>query len=679
MAYEKNVSVLQNNNLSLSGSVVTVTGSLYGSFMSGTVSEFTTVTASNLVAGGVKYPTADGTSGQILVTDGAGELNFQDIDVTIRVKNLEATQIDKGTPLYVTASGTGGNIAGVYRADAGNTNRMPAACVAGEDISAGAEGVAYLSGFIGGVDTSTFVSGDEIYVAVGGGYTNVRPTGSAKVQPLGYVEKSDANGSGVIQGPGHFWELPNITAGHFWVGASNGVPTTVASSSFAKLADDNIFTGTNTFQDITADTITAREYHTELVSASIIYQSGSTKFGDDVNDTHQFTGSISMVSGNLTVGAPDENINRRITIHGSSAANKLCFLENDGGGLIVGHAIANQQLKLGQSTQNWQYVNHYASTGHRFYIGTSEKVSIDSSGNVGIGISTPSSYSTGATKLVISDTSGDTGMTIHSNPANKGLIYFADGTGTGVVSRQGQIVYNHSTNKMSFATSGSERVWIDEDGNVGINSTTPEYPLHVVGTSNAQALIQNTSTAAGSDATLLFNRSGQTIAIGIDQTDNSFRIADNNVLGVNDRFVIDTSGQVGIGTTSPNAKLDVNGNAVVSGSLTVTGTVTELSTKRIKKNIRSMKSQLDTISKLNPVTYYRRDTEEKTKEYGFISEEVKEVYPEFVKNEGVNYSKMVSVLVSAVKELKDKVEEQQKEIEELKKGSSSNKIVTLGS
>ena len=305
MAYEKNVSVLQNNNLSLSGSVVTVTGSLYGSFMSGTVSEFTTVTASNLVAGGVKYPTTDGTDGQILVTDGAGELSFQDIDVTIRVKNLEATQIDKGTPLYVTASGTGGNIAGVYRADAGNTNRMPAACVAGEDISAGAEGVAYLSGFISGVNTSTFASGDEIYVAVGGGYTNVRPTGSAKVQPLGYVEKSDANGSGVIQGPGHFWELPNITAGHFWVGASNGVPTTVASSSFAKLADDNVFTGTNTFQDITADTITAREYHTELVSASIIYQSGSTKFGDTPTgvseDTHQFSGSLYITGSTVTL------------------------------------------------------------------------------------------------------------------------------------------------------------------------------------------------------------------------------------------------------------------------------------------------------------------------------------------------------------------------------------------
>jgi hypothetical protein len=36
----------------------------------------------------------------------------------------------------------------------------------------------------------------------------------------------------------------------------------------------------------------ANEYHTTIVSASIIYSSGSTKFGDDASDEHQFTGSI---------------------------------------------------------------------------------------------------------------------------------------------------------------------------------------------------------------------------------------------------------------------------------------------------------------------------------------------------------------------------------------------------
>ena len=45
--------------------------------------------------------------------------------------------------------------------------------------------------------------------------------------------------------------------------------------------------------------LTVQEFHTQLVSASIIYQSGSTKFGDTLDDTHDFTGSI-RVDGGIT-------------------------------------------------------------------------------------------------------------------------------------------------------------------------------------------------------------------------------------------------------------------------------------------------------------------------------------------------------------------------------------------
>jgi hypothetical protein len=47
-------------------------------------------------------------------------------------------------------------------------------------------------------------------------------------------------------------------------------------------------------------TITANEYHTTIVSASVLYTSGSTKFGDTGDDKHQFTGSVA-ISGSLLV------------------------------------------------------------------------------------------------------------------------------------------------------------------------------------------------------------------------------------------------------------------------------------------------------------------------------------------------------------------------------------------
>lgn len=113
----------------------------------------------------------------------------------------------------------------------------------------------------------------------------------------------------------------------------------------------------------------------------------------------------------------------------------------------------------------------------------------------------------------------------------------------------------------------------------------------------------------------------------------------------------------------------LSGSYALSGSLTSNGTITclslvETSTRRIKKDIYSMQSQIENIKKLNPVNYVR--ILDNKQEFGFIAEELKEVYPEFVIGDGVNYPKMVSVLVSAVQELTQKIEKQQDEIELLK-------------
>jgi hypothetical protein len=67
-------------------------------------------------------------------------------------------------------------------------------------------------------------------------------------------------------------------------------------------------TGSNTFngnQTVNGNmTVTGRivaeEFHTELISSSIIYKSGSTKFGDSLDDNHGFTGSLS-ISGSLNI------------------------------------------------------------------------------------------------------------------------------------------------------------------------------------------------------------------------------------------------------------------------------------------------------------------------------------------------------------------------------------------
>ena len=54
---------------------------------------------------------------------------------------------------------------------------------------------------------------------------------------------------------------------------------------------------------VITENITAQEFHTEFVSSSIIQQSGSTVFGNDSQDLHQFSGSIDVTGSLVTSGS----------------------------------------------------------------------------------------------------------------------------------------------------------------------------------------------------------------------------------------------------------------------------------------------------------------------------------------------------------------------------------------
>jgi hypothetical protein len=183
---------------------------------------------------GLIFPATDGTfSGEHLVTDAAGNLAFElPEDIFTVVKNTSGGTLAKGTPVHVTGTAAAGFAAEVIAADAGIPSTMPATFIVNETLLDEEEGLAIILGKIRGVDTTGFTAGDPVYVGVGGGYTNVRPTGSALVQPLGLVTRIDAtNGGGVILNPGVSNDLPNLTSGSVWVGNNNSVPVTVTTSS----------------------------------------------------------------------------------------------------------------------------------------------------------------------------------------------------------------------------------------------------------------------------------------------------------------------------------------------------------------------------------------------------------------------------------------------------------------
>jgi len=110
-----------------------------------------------------------------------------------------------------------------------------------------------------------------------------------------------------------------------------------------------------------------------------------------------------------------------------------------------------------------------------------------------------------------------------------------------------------------------------------------------------------------------------------------------------------------------------NGNALLAGSLT------QNSDLRLKKNIVPLKNTLNKITNLTGYTYNWIDAgKDSSQQIGFIAQEVEKVFPQLVKTDekgikSVAYANMTPVLLEAIKEQQQEINELKKAIEELKK------------
>jgi hypothetical protein len=187
--------------------------------------------------------------------------------------------------------------------------------------------------------------------------------------------------------------------------------------------------------------------------------------------------------------------------------------------------------------------------------GSSERMRITSTGNVGIGTSSPSEkleISDG--KLLIKTTSGAAFLEIVTPGGSAdSVINFGDSADNNV----GIIAYEHDNNALKFITNTSERMRIDSSGRVGIGTTAPQSPLHVIGT-NETASLSLTGGASNSSVTQIN---------AVNATATVWNILEIRGQQINfdtvslERMRIDSFGNVGIGTTAPDAKLSVNGVA----------------------------------------------------------------------------------------------------------------------
>jgi hypothetical protein len=195
--------------------------------------------------------------------------------------------------------------------------------------------------------------------------------------------------------------------------------------------------------------------------------------------------------------------------------------------------------------------NSASDTFISFKVDTSEKVRIDSSGRVGIGTSSPSrlahlSGSGANTRLRVENTTG----------SNVFDIYAEDG---------GNSTLNYSS-VLTMSESGTERMRIDSSGNVGIGTSSPTGSLHI---SSAAPSFYMTDTTNNTEAVVSTDNAGSVILnadLNNEASSSNIRFAVDG----SEAMRIDSAGNVGIGTTSPNASygLHVAGSILIdSGSI----------------------------------------------------------------------------------------------------------------
>jgi hypothetical protein len=330
---------------------------------------------------------------------------------------------------------------------------------------------------------------------------------------------TQTTGTGIQQGSTVSKAGVQVTAGIF--------TTTLDFSS-------NVFTGAARFLEIGVRPAGNPNPHTVLSPRQPI---NSSPYAIQTINSQQLGGLPSSrfvqsdASGNVGIGTASPTA--KLTVRGAGAFN----------------APGAARFDLFNTTANTGFLEHVTDAGLLQFAttGGATRMVIDPFGNIGIGTAGPTAKLTvagtgafnspGAARIDLFNTTANTGFLQHVTDA--GLLQFA-------------------------TTSGVTRMVIATNGNIGVGTATPTAKLSVSGSG-----IFNAVGAARFD---LFNTTANT---GFLQHVTDSGLLQFTTTGGVTRMVIDPNGNVGVGTVTPSAKLQIAGSGTNGYTLGVEGNVTQ--------------------------------------------------------------------------------------------------------
>jgi hypothetical protein len=387
---------------------------------------------------------------------------------------------------------------------------------------------------------------------------------------------------------------------------------------------------------------------TTYESSSIIYASGSTKFGDDTSDTHERTGSMT-ISGSLI----STNISGAFSGSYQGDGSNLTGLVTSSHAVTASHAISSSYAVSSSEATTATNIHALPSntSGDTHYVIIANSTTGQTRARTDNNLTyVPSTNTLTATTFV-----GN--LTGNANTADTASVVLGTITSASFAVTasyaQSQSVQNITSG--SFAASG--------DG-----PFTGSFSSSKASTLSGSFTGSSTGSFTGSGAGL----------VGV--VTSSFAITASHALnggggGSGTGFPLTGSAPISgtllvTGSNAPAVRVSgsttLTGSLLVSGSTSLTGSlnatsITETSALRYKENIVTLNSA-DVVYNLRPVTFDWKDTGHK--DYGLIAEEVNEHLPELVKKsditgevEGINYTKLTSLLIRTVQVQQEQIDD----------------------
>ena len=377
------------------------------------------------------------------------------------------------------------------------------------------------------------------------------------------IHYRDADNAGALRFNNNLGEVMRIPADTTRLGIGTSSPSTNLEVNTGA-ASDPIIQVTNSNAAAYRPSLRVDNQHTGGRS----YRMFSTATGDGVFGGGKFSiydddasASRLTIDSSGRVGIGTSSAEQQLHVHKSdSLASAAVFTNSTTGstssdGVFVG-------LGSGEQGYFWNYETN------DLILGTSnaERMRIDSAGRLGLGTSSP------AQKMHI-EGSSHTRLQITSSTTTDAAIYLGDTDDADI----GALVYDNAQNSMKFLTNAAERMRITSAGRVGIGTSSPTNSLEIqnstVGTGNGSnntlALRYNSTTLYGQhymDANgiyhILADNSGSAGGNMQLDADTTIRLATGST--PTERMRIDSSGKVGIGTSSPETNLHIEDSSSFS-------------------------------------------------------------------------------------------------------------------